>query len=142
VQAKLDEARLLGADGFPALLKQTRGFVPKGKGHEVRVPRWVRVLAQLTRRSAPPQQADLNRLMSMYQFWAHRMYPKTQFRDTVKTVEKLCHSKRMHVSRCPLPSAPQCIIAATGGAQHLARRGEGPHERHGAAAGRGHGRRF
>jgi replication fork protection complex subunit Csm3/Swi3 len=32
---KLDEARLLGEDGFPALLKQTKGFVPKGKGHEV-----------------------------------------------------------------------------------------------------------
>jgi replication fork protection complex subunit Csm3/Swi3 len=35
---KLDDARLLGPDGFPALLKQTRGFVPKGKGHEVRDP--------------------------------------------------------------------------------------------------------
>jgi replication fork protection complex subunit Csm3/Swi3 len=102
VQAKLDEARLLGSDGFPALLKQTRGFVPKGKGHEVRAPWRVRMLLQLTRRCSP-QQADLNRLMSLYQFWAHRMYPKTQFRDTVKTVEKLCHSKRMHVSLCPLP---------------------------------------
>lgn len=26
------------------------------------------------------------------------MYPKTQFKDTVATVEKLCHSRRMHVS--------------------------------------------
>ena len=25
------------------------------------------------------------------------MYPKTPFRETVKRVEKLCHSKRMHV---------------------------------------------
>ncbi|EED80138.1 predicted protein [Postia placenta Mad-698-R] len=62
---KLDEARLLGPDGFPALVKQTKNFKPKGKGHE---------------------------------FWTHRMYPKTQFRDTVQRVEKLCHSKRMHVA--------------------------------------------
>ena len=32
---KLDEARLLGPDGFPALLKQAKTFKPKGKGHEV-----------------------------------------------------------------------------------------------------------
>jgi hypothetical protein len=33
---KLDEARLLGPDGFPALIAQTKGWKPKGKGHEVR----------------------------------------------------------------------------------------------------------
>jgi len=32
----MDETRLLGLDGFPALIKSTKGFVPKGKGHEVR----------------------------------------------------------------------------------------------------------
>lgn len=32
---KLDEARLLGRDGFPALVQQCKGFKPKGKGHEV-----------------------------------------------------------------------------------------------------------
>lgn len=32
---KLDEARLLGPDGFPALLKQAKEFKPRGKGHEV-----------------------------------------------------------------------------------------------------------
>ncbi len=32
---KLDEARLLGKDGFPQLLKDTKNFKPKGKGHEV-----------------------------------------------------------------------------------------------------------
>lgn len=35
---KLDEARVLGPDGFPALLKQAKTFKPKGKGHEVRYP--------------------------------------------------------------------------------------------------------
>jgi hypothetical protein len=33
--ARLDEARLLGPDGFPALVKQTKHWKPKGKGHEV-----------------------------------------------------------------------------------------------------------
>jgi replication fork protection complex subunit Csm3/Swi3 len=34
--ARLDETRLVGPNGFPALIKNTKGFVPKGKGHEVR----------------------------------------------------------------------------------------------------------
>lgn len=48
------------------------------------------------------QEKDLQRLLRIYQFWAHEMYPKGQFRDTVEKVEKLCHSKRMAVSwfRC------------------------------------------
>lgn len=32
---KLDETRVLGKDGFPQLLKDTKNFKPKGKGHEV-----------------------------------------------------------------------------------------------------------
>ena len=32
---KLDETRLLGKDGFLQLLKDTKNFKPKGKGHEV-----------------------------------------------------------------------------------------------------------
>ena len=43
------------------------------------------------------QEKDLQRLLRIYQFWAHEMYPKGQFRDTVGRVEKLCHSKRMAV---------------------------------------------
>ncbi|EMD38450.1 hypothetical protein CERSUDRAFT_93984 [Gelatoporia subvermispora B] len=31
---RLDEARLLGPDGFPALVKQVKNFQPRGKGHE------------------------------------------------------------------------------------------------------------
>jgi len=34
-QLKLDENRLLGEFGFPALIKDTKDFKPKGKGHEV-----------------------------------------------------------------------------------------------------------
>ena len=33
--AKLDEARLLGKNGFLQLIKDTKHFKPKGKGHEV-----------------------------------------------------------------------------------------------------------
>ncbi|TFK42536.1 replication fork protection component Swi3-domain-containing protein [Crucibulum laeve] len=74
---RLDEGRLLGPNGFPQLIKDTKNFRIKGKGHE---------------------STDLNRLLQVYQFWSHRMYPKTQFRDTVERVEKFCHSKRMNVA--------------------------------------------
>ncbi|KAL4267307.1 Chromosome segregation in meiosis protein [Pleurotus pulmonarius] len=74
---RLDEGRLLGRDGFPALMKSVKGFKIKGKGHEVE---------------------DLDRLFLTYEFWTHQLYPKTQFRDTVERVEKLCHSRRMHVA--------------------------------------------
>ena len=40
---------------------------------------------------------DLDRLMSIYQFWAHNMFPKTQFRDTIDRVERVCRSRRMLV---------------------------------------------
>ena len=32
---RLDEARLLGKNGLPQLIKDTKNFKPKGKGHEV-----------------------------------------------------------------------------------------------------------
>jgi replication fork protection complex subunit Csm3/Swi3 len=42
---RLDEGRLLGADGFPQLIQDTKHFKPKGKGHEVRLlSRWSYVL--------------------------------------------------------------------------------------------------
>ncbi|ESK94549.1 chromosome segregation in meiosis protein 3 [Moniliophthora roreri MCA 2997] len=74
---RLDETRLLGPTGFRQLIKDTKDFKPKGKGHEAR---------------------DLDRLLQVYQFWAHRMYPKSQFSDTIERIEKLCHSKRMNVA--------------------------------------------
>ncbi|KAJ3732216.1 replication fork protection component Swi3-domain-containing protein [Lentinula guzmanii] len=72
---RLDEARLVGPTGFPQLIEDTKHFKIKGKGHEA---------------------TDLNRLLQIYQYWTHRMYPKSQFKDTVDRVEKLCHSKLMH----------------------------------------------
>ncbi|KAH9005299.1 replication fork protection component Swi3-domain-containing protein [Lactarius hatsudake] len=75
--ARLDEARLLGKNGLPQLIKDTKNFKPKGKGHEA---------------------GDLDRVLQVYQFWTHRLYPKTRFKETVDRVEKLCHSKRMQVA--------------------------------------------
>jgi replication fork protection complex subunit Csm3/Swi3 len=40
----------------------------------------------------------LDRVLQLYQFWTHKLYPKTRFKETVDRVEKLCHSKRMQVS--------------------------------------------
>ncbi|KAG8743315.1 hypothetical protein FRC12_015083 [Ceratobasidium sp. 428] len=74
---KLDETRLLDRDGLPALVRQVKELNIKGKGHEM---------------------SDLNRLMQMYQLWAHKMFPKMQFNDTVERVERLCRSRRMHVA--------------------------------------------
>ncbi|KAJ7046835.1 replication fork protection component Swi3-domain-containing protein [Mycena alexandri] len=72
---RLDEGRLVSASGFPQLIEDTKKIKVKGKGHEA---------------------SDLNRLLQVYQFWTHRLYPKTPFKDTVDRVEKLCHTKRMH----------------------------------------------
>lgn len=95
--ARMDEARLLGPTGFPALIKSTKDFVPKGKGHEVCSYNIIILHNSCLHGMWCTQAADLNKLLQVYQFWAHRMYPKTQFKDTVERVEKLCHSKRMHV---------------------------------------------
>ncbi|KAJ9100604.1 hypothetical protein QFC21_003648 [Naganishia friedmannii] len=61
--------RLLGDRGFPALIKDAKRFRIRGKGHEAK---------------------DLANLLSMYQLWAHQMYPKMTFGDTVTKVETLC----------------------------------------------------
>jgi replication fork protection complex subunit Csm3/Swi3 len=36
-------------------------------------------------------------VLQVYQFWAHKLYPKTRFKETIDRVEKLCHSKRIQV---------------------------------------------
>ncbi|KAG8217926.1 replication fork protection component Swi3-domain-containing protein [Butyriboletus roseoflavus] len=95
VLPKLDEERLVGPEGFPSLVKDIEGFIPKGKGNEVHPHSPCTLYAYADQRLL--QHADLNRLLQVYQFWTHKMYPKTSFKDTVNRVEKLCHSKRMQV---------------------------------------------
>jgi replication fork protection complex subunit Csm3/Swi3 len=104
---KLDETRLLGKDGFPQLLKDTKNFKPKGKDHEVIIISTFHLPAHFCRTfwtdatcacACPHTQAmDLDRVLQIYQFWSHKLYPKTRFKETVDRVEKLCHSKRMQV---------------------------------------------
>lgn len=45
----LDDERLLGPDGFPALVKQAKHFKPRGKGHEVCKPATSRVATHNSR---------------------------------------------------------------------------------------------
>lgn len=92
-RAKLDENRLLGELGFPQLMKDTKYFVPKGKGQEV----CINDIYCLQTVGSWEQAKDLDRVMELYRMWAHRMWPKDKFKETVQRVEKLCHSRRMHV---------------------------------------------
>ncbi|BGP22609.1 swi3 domain-containing protein [Rhodotorula toruloides] len=72
IVAKLDETRLLGPSGFPKLRDNIKKVKIKGKGHEMQ---------------------DLKRVLTVYQLWSHQMYPKTNLRDTLQVVEKLCHKR-------------------------------------------------
>ena len=60
------------------------------------------------------QISDLNRLIRMYQYWAHQMYPRHTFNDTIERVEKLTHSRRMHV-RFYIPSRSALLDLTTPG---------------------------
>lgn len=42
------------------------------------------------------EREDLNTLISYYQLWSHKLYPKTKFIDNINRVEKLCHSQRLN----------------------------------------------
>ena len=92
---KLDEALLLSERGIPALIKDAKRWRPKGKGHEVCC--FDQSFQVHLFGSSITQTSDLNRLIRMYQYWAHQMYPRHTFNDTIERVEKLTHSRRMHV---------------------------------------------
>ncbi|KAI5479277.1 hypothetical protein MNV49_003795 [Pseudohyphozyma bogoriensis] len=74
VVAKMDDNRLMGPNGFPKLIVAAKKFKVGPKGSEMK---------------------DLKKLMTMYQLWAHEMFPKTNLRDTLTTVEKLCHKNTL-----------------------------------------------
>ncbi|XP_015763350.1 PREDICTED: TIMELESS-interacting protein-like [Acropora digitifera] len=69
---KLDEVRLCGDRGIPALQHLCDGITFKGKGHEA---------------------SDLRLLMQRYEYWAHRLFPKFPFVDVVEQVESLSAKK-------------------------------------------------
>ena len=76
---KLDEDRLLSDAGVPKLRRIAKTKLRfKGKGHEF---------------------TDIARLLTTYQLWLDDLYPRAKFRDGLKMVEKVGHSKRMQVTR-------------------------------------------
>ncbi|KAF8328693.1 replication fork protection component Swi3-domain-containing protein [Cantharellus anzutake] len=95
--AKLDEDRLCGPNGFPALIEHHRKFKPSGKGNE---------------NLMSCEAKDLQRLLQIYQLWSHKMYPRTQFRDSIERIEKLCRSRSMHsaLSKWKDDLAPKPVI--------------------------------
>jgi replication fork protection complex subunit Csm3/Swi3 len=95
-QLRLDENLLLSPTGFPQLIKMTKDFRIKGKGHEVSLLT-ILLLVRFVLYICFLQAVDLDRLLRIYQYWTHQLYPKTTFTDTVERVEKLCHSRRMNV---------------------------------------------
>jgi len=75
---KIDEDRLIDPKlGIPNLITLSKSFKPSGKGKE---------------------KEDLKRLIKIYRLWSHSMFPKGTFRDTIDTVEKLCHKRKMRES--------------------------------------------
>ena len=62
-----------------ALHKIFRNFKFKGKGNEC---------------------ADLQELLKMLEHWAHRLYPKLPFKDTLEQIEKLGTQKSVQVCVC------------------------------------------
>lgn len=59
-----------------ALHKICRTFKFKGKGHE---------------------REDLQELLKVLEHWAHRLYPKLPFKDTLEQIEKLGTKKNVQV---------------------------------------------
>lgn len=78
-QAKLDDARLLGPLGIPKIRDHVRNKIRiRGKGHELQ---------------------DLSHFIENYQFWAHELFPKAKFRDTIKMIRKVGKTKLMKSHR-------------------------------------------
>ncbi|XP_076052022.1 uncharacterized protein LOC143031712 [Oratosquilla oratoria] len=80
---KLDIPRLLGPRGIGILEKTFRDVKFQGKGHEI---------------------DDLNLLLKKLQHWAHRLFPKLTFDDSLKQMEKLGSRKQLqnHIRRIRL----------------------------------------
>ncbi|RPA87163.1 Swi3-domain-containing protein [Ascobolus immersus RN42] len=79
LRAKLDADRLLGPNGLEKIRKDApKKLKFKGKGHEYK---------------------DCAKLLAFYQLWAHDLFPKAKFRDTLSMIEKLGHNRRIQVAR-------------------------------------------
>ncbi|CZT50625.1 related to CSM3 Protein required for accurate chromosome segregation during meiosis [Rhynchosporium secalis] len=78
-RVKLDENRLLSANGIPKLRNRAKNRLKlKGKGHEY---------------------SDASKLLSFYQIWLDDLFPKARFLDALAMVEKMGHKKRVQMMR-------------------------------------------
>ncbi|KAK0105835.1 chromosome segregation in meiosis- protein [Cadophora gregata] len=78
-RVKLDENRLLSANGIPKLRNRAKQHLKlKGKGHEY---------------------SDAAKLLSFYQIWLDDLFPKARFLDALAMVEKMGHKKRIQMMR-------------------------------------------
>ena len=68
--------RLTGERGFKVLKNEFPLIKFRGKGHEA---------------------SDLKLLMSRYEHWAHRLFPKMTFQDVLERIEKLAVHKEVKV---------------------------------------------
>ncbi|CAL4079333.1 unnamed protein product, partial [Meganyctiphanes norvegica] len=75
-QPKLDPQRLAGPRGIFQLQKIYKDVKWKGKGYE---------------------RDDLSLLLKRLEHWAHRLYPKLPFQDTIEQIEKLGMKKNVQV---------------------------------------------
>ncbi|EKD14346.1 uncharacterized protein L3040_008299 [Drepanopeziza brunnea f. sp. 'multigermtubi'] len=76
---KLDEDRLLSANGIPKLRNRAKKHLRfKGKGHEYK---------------------DAENLLTFYQIWLDDLFPKARFLDALAMVEKTGHKKRIQMMR-------------------------------------------
>jgi replication fork protection complex subunit Csm3/Swi3 len=76
-------------------MRDAKRFKVRGKGHEVsRRPRGVLIVKS----DANVQAQDLKSLLSTYQIWAHRMFPRGDFMGTMNRVENVLRTRRMEVS--------------------------------------------
>lgn len=114
--ARMDDERLLGPNGFPRLLEDVKKFRTKGKGNEVCFSAlWI---SEEEVDCRVGQAKDLKRLMSTYQLWAHQMFPRTNLRDTLVTVERLCHKRRVHVSTFLAPARERSLTTPAARSTH------------------------
>ncbi|VDD81951.1 unnamed protein product [Mesocestoides corti] len=72
---KLDPPTLLGERGLPALVKELERVQFKGRGYEFE---------------------DLEKLMFVYESWAHRMLPKFLFNDVLERLEAVGSKREVH----------------------------------------------
>lgn len=79
-RAKIDSDRLLGKNGVIKLQAGRKRLLERlqGKGHEIQ---------------------DLARIVDHYHLWAHEMFPKATFPDSLVMIERVGHLKQMRLAR-------------------------------------------